>query len=135
MLSIMPPMWSQIVKNECLSNIKILCKVPCQTYKKIYMKIFRKVVINVFCEIYKWICLIWDHIGGIIDSMLTSGAVYRGFEPRSVKPKIINLIFAATPLSMQHWGIRGNTSWLGINIMCQRGASNVPLDCCFKIGQ
>jgi hypothetical protein len=35
-------------------------------------------------------------------SVLASSAVDRGFEPRWVKPKIIKLVFAASPLSTQH---------------------------------
>ena len=36
-------------------------------------------------------------------SMLVSSAVDRGFEPRRVKPKAIKLVFAVSPLYMQHY--------------------------------
>ena len=35
-------------------------------------------------------------------SMLASSAVDRGFESDWVKPKTIELVFVASPLSMQH---------------------------------
>jgi len=38
-------------------------------------------------------------MGGIIVSMLASIAVDRGFEPRSLHPKIIKLILVDSPLS------------------------------------
>jgi hypothetical protein len=47
-------------------------------------------------------------------SVLASSAVDRGFKPRSVKPKTIKLVFVASPLSMQHLGIRAKTGWLRI---------------------
>ena len=43
-----------------------------------------------------------NRIGGVMISVLASSAVDRGFEPRSVKPKTMNLVFVASPLSMQH---------------------------------
>ena len=41
-------------------------------------------------------------IGGVMVSVLTSSWVDGGFEPGRVKPKTIKLVFAASPLSMQH---------------------------------
>jgi len=35
-------------------------------------------------------------------SVLASSEVGHGFEPRSVKPKTIKLVFVASPLSTQH---------------------------------
>jgi len=35
-----------------------------------------------------------------------------------IKQKIIKLVFAGSPLSMQQLGVRAKTSWLGIRIMC-----------------
>jgi hypothetical protein len=43
-----------------------------------------------------------NHIFDVIVSVLASGAVDHGLEPRSVKPKTIKLVFVASPLSMQH---------------------------------
>ena len=31
--------------------------------------------------------VVWNHIGGVMVSMLASSAVYRGFEPRSVQTR------------------------------------------------
>ena len=64
--------------------------------------------------------------------MLASSAVYRGFEPRSGQP--IKLVFAASPLSTQHEGVRAKTGWLGIRIMCPSGATYLSADCtcCFS---
>ena len=54
----------------------------------------------------------YNHIGDVMVSVLASSAVYRGFKPRMrymvdsspewVKPKIIKLVFAASPLSIHH---------------------------------
>jgi hypothetical protein len=44
----------------------------------------------------------FNHIGGVMVSVLASSAVNRGFEPVRVKPKTKKLVFAASPLSTQH---------------------------------
>jgi len=33
----------------------------------------------------------------------------------------MKLVFVASPLSMQHYGERAKTGWLGIRIMCPGG--------------
>jgi hypothetical protein len=43
-----------------------------------------------------------NHIGGVMVSVLASGAVDHGFEPRWGKPKTIKLVFVASTLSTQH---------------------------------
>jgi len=43
-----------------------------------------------------------NHIGGEMVSMLTLTTVYHGFKPRSGQTKTIKLVFAASPLIMQH---------------------------------
>jgi hypothetical protein len=53
--------------------------------------------------------------------VLASSAVDRGFVPRRVKPKIIKLVFVASPI----------TGWLGIRIMSPSGATCLSADCCF----
>jgi len=42
----------------------------------------------------------------------------------------IKLVFGATPLSLQHWGVRAKTGLFGIRIMCPSGATYLHLDCC-----
>jgi hypothetical protein len=41
------------------------------------------------------------------------------------------LVFVASPLNIQHEGVRVKTGWLGIRIMCTSGATCLPADCCF----
>ena len=54
-------------------------------------------------------------IGGVMINVLVSSAVYRGFEPRSgQKPKIIKLVFVASPLST-HPLRRKSKDWLARN--------------------
>ena len=45
----------------------------------------------------------WDFISGVIVGMLPTGAEgYTGLIPSQVKPKTLDLIFAASLLSMQY---------------------------------
>ena len=46
-----------------------------------------------------------------------------------VKLKTIKLVFVASPLSMQHSGVRTKTYWFGIRIMCPCGATCLPVVC------
>ena len=46
--------------------------------------------------------------------------------PGRVKPKIITLVFVASPLSTQHKGVSVMTGWLGITIMYPSGATCQP---------
>ena len=55
-----------------------------------------------------------------------------GFEPGSGQIKTIKLVFAASPLSMQHYGVRAKTGWLKIRIMYQSGATCLSTDCYFS---
>jgi hypothetical protein len=54
-----------------------------------------------------------------------------------VKPKILNLVFHASPLRMQHLGVRSKTGWLGF---CPReafvlaGLMSVGLLSCSLVG-
>ena len=52
-------------------------------------------------------------IDDVMVSVLASSAVDRGFEPDRVKPKTIQLVCVASPLSTQHYGERAN--WLARN--------------------
>ena len=42
------------------------------------------------------------HISGVMVSVLATGVVDHGFEPRSVNPKSIKLVCVASPLSSQY---------------------------------
>ena len=44
----------------------------------------------------------FNHISGVMVSMLASSAIDHGSSPDRVKPKAIKLIFVASPLSTQH---------------------------------
>jgi hypothetical protein len=50
-----------------------------------------------------WIinCMLFNHISGIMVSLLASSVVDRGFEPWLVKPQTIKLVFVASALSTQ----------------------------------
>ena len=52
-----------------------------------------------------WIinCMLYNHISGIMVSLLASSVVDRGFEPWLVKPQTIKLVFVASPLSTQQF--------------------------------
>ena len=55
-----------------------------------------------------------NRICGLMVSVSASSVVDCVFEPRMVKPKIIRLVFAVSPLSMQHKREGAMTGWLGI---------------------
>ena len=79
------------------------------------------------------LCLpITNRIGDVMVCVIASSSVDRGFEPEWFKPKTIKLVFVASPLRMQHEGVRVKTGWLGIRIMCPNGATYLPTDCCFS---
>ena len=65
-------------------------------------------------------------IRGVLLSVLASYVVDRGFEPRSgqtTDSKI--LIFVASLLIMQHLRVKTKTGWLGIQIVCPSGRSDM----------
>jgi len=64
-----------------------------------------------------------NRIDGVMVSPLASSVVDR------VKSKTIKLVFVASP---QHEGVRANTGWLGIRIMCPSGATCLSADGCFS---
>ena len=70
--------------------------------------------------------------GDLLIRVLISNAVDHGFEPLRVKPKTMKFVFVASPLSMQLYGIKAKTGWLGIRIFCQNGATCLPVDCCLS---
>jgi len=55
-----------------------------------------------------------------------------GSNPGPVEPSTIQLVFVASPLSIQHEEVRAKTGWLGIRIMCTSGATCLTADCCFS---
>ena len=73
------------------------------------------------------------HIGDVISSMLASSVVDCGLEPRSGQPRDFKkMVFSASPLSTQLYGVRANAGWFGIRIMCPSGATCLIVDCCFS---
>ena len=69
-------------------------------------------------------------IGGVMGtfSVRALSMTYCKVEPRAVKPKPKQLVFAASPLGTQYNGVRSKTAWHGIStvITC------VPVGCCFS---
>jgi hypothetical protein len=59
-----------------------------------------------------------NRISGVIINVLDSSAVDCEFEPGRVKPKTIELVFVTFPINTNLYGIREQTGWLGIRIMC-----------------
>ena len=55
-----------------------------------------------------------------------------GLGPGQLKPKAIQLGFAASLLNTELLEARAKTQWLGIRIMCQNGATCLPAYCCFS---
>jgi hypothetical protein len=53
-------------------------------------------------------------------------------QPPDGSNQTIKLVFAASPLSMQHEGVRAETGWIRIRIMRPSGATCLPVYCCFK---
>ena len=73
------------------------------------------------------------NIGGVIVSVLDSGAVDREFEPRSGQTtdyKIGICCFFTKDAALKRE--RAKTGWLGIRIMCQSVATCLSADCCFS---
>ena len=55
--------------------------------------------------------------------------------PDRVKPKTIKLVFADSPINTQllrHKRSKSKDGWLEVGIMCQSGATCLPVDCCFS---
>ena len=71
--------------------------------------------------------LIWNRIGGVMASVSSSSAVYRGFEFRSGQTKDYTIgMHAALRRKSKTWLA------LGIRIMFQSGATCLTVDCCFS---
>lgn len=62
-----------------------------------------------------------------------SGVIGRWFKAQSgqVKPKIIELIFAAFPLRMQLQLVRTKLGRIEINVMCSCASTCLHVNCCF----
>jgi hypothetical protein len=52
--------------------------------------------------------------------------------PDLVKPETINVVFVASPLSMQLKRQRAKTGWLGNRIKCSSGVTHLSADHCFS---
>ena len=72
-------------------------------------------------------------IGVVLVIVLPSHAGDQGSNPGWVKPKTLKLVFAASPLSTQHEGVRAKTDRLGVSIMCPSGVTCLPKDCYFSV--
>ena len=70
-----------------------------------------------------------NRIGGVMVSVLASGAVDRGFEPRSGQTKDYKIGICC--FSAKHAALRRKSkeSWLGIRIMCPSGTTCLHADC------
>ena len=90
----------------------------------------KKQIVTLF--LLTFLLILVNRIGGVMVSMLASGAVDCGCEPWSGQTKTIKLVFVASPLSTQHLGERAKTGWLGIRIMCLNGVIYLPVNCCFS---
>ena len=71
-------------------------------------------------------------IGGVMVTVLASSAQIVCLSPGRVKPRTMQLVFVASPLSTQHYAERAKIGWLGIRIMCPNGMPFLPADCCFS---
>ena len=71
-------------------------------------------------------------ISGVMVSVLTSSAVDRGFETRSVPTKDYKIGICC--FSFKHTTLRrkSKTGWLGIRIMCQSVTTCLSTNCCFS---
>jgi len=67
--------------------------------------------------------LVKNRISDIMANMLASSSVDLDSSPGLVKSYTLKLVFVASPLSMQYYGVRTKTGWLGIRIMCPSGAT------------
>ena len=54
------------------------------------------------------------------------------FDPRQVKPKALELVFATSPLITQHLGVRARTGRPKVIIVCLGKVAGFPADCCFR---
>ena len=75
---------------------------------------------------------IWTASGDVMVSVFASSAIDSVFEPRSRQTKWLKLVSVASPLSMQHKGVRAKTGWIGIRIICPGAATCLSEDCCFS---
>ena len=66
--------------------------------------------------------LLYDHLGGVMFSVLASSKEGRGLIPSWVKLKTLKLVFAASQLSTQP----------RVRIMCLAKVACFPSDCCFR---
>jgi hypothetical protein len=70
----------------------------------------------------------FNHIGGVMVSMLASSAVDRGFKPKTIKLYIA----VASPLNTQHLGELAKICWFFVGRICPNGATSLTANCCFS---
>ena len=68
------------------------------------------------CSLIILSCHVWKVAGSI---------------PSHVKTKTLKLVFAASPLSTQHLGVRAKTGQSRVRKMCLGKVACLPMDCCF----
>ena len=84
-------------KIDCHDNIEILLKVALNTinltllYSGFHLSVIKRYTIKHSQQNRT------NHIGDVLVTMFISDVVDCGFDPRRVKPKIIKLVFAASP--------------------------------------
>jgi hypothetical protein len=75
---------------------------------------------------------LYNYIGSVMVSVLTSSTVDCGYEPRSSQTKDYEIGICCFSARHAALGEKAKTGWLGIRIMCQSGATCLPTDCCFS---
>ena len=104
-------------------NMLFISNKPCQcrNIDYYYLRIQGWILVKIIFLISEDSTLKKNHICSVMFSMLVSSAVDDLFSDRDwVKPKTIQLVFIAGPLSMQHYGVRAKTGWLRIRKKCIR---------------
>jgi hypothetical protein len=73
-------------------------------YNEWYAPISTDFILDVYLtlDMYTCTCTLSNRINGVVVSVLTSNVVIMGSSPDRVKPKIIELVFVASPVSTQH---------------------------------
>ena len=69
------------------------------------------------------------HISGVTVTVLALSAVDRGYDPQLDLIKDYEIGICCFFSENQHLGVRAKTGWLEIRIMCQSGATCLPVDC------
>ena len=79
-----------------------------------------------------FLLVLQNHLMDVMVGIIAMSAVDCEFDPLPDQNKDIKLVFAASPLSTQHKGIRKKTNLLEVMIMCQNGRTCLPVDLFFS---